>query len=488
MKLEDLKQRTVRGGFAKLGGQAASFVIRLAFIVVLSRLLDPHDFGLVAMVTVVTGVFKLFGDAGLSAATIQNAVITDGQISTLFWVNMLVGTILALLCVAAAPLIVRFYNEPQLFWLTVTMGAGFILNAAGVQHAALLARHMRYVAVTVIETLSLVVSIAVGIGMALKGFSYWALVGAAIAAPAANSAGMWITAGWIPGMPSRDTKIGSMLRFGSTLTLNSLITYIAYNMDKILLGRFWGAVSLGIYGRAYQLINVPTDNLNSAVGGVMFAALSRLQDDPARYKNYFLKGYSLVNSLTLPTTIFCALFANDIVLVALGPKWIEATPIFRLLTPTVLIFGMINPMSWLLYSMGLQRRSLMIALVIAPLAIGGYLIGLPYGPHGVAFAFSAAMTLWLVPHIIWCLHGTIILPVELFIGIGRPFFSALVAGAFAFSVQYFFADWQTPLLRLIAESGIMLFFYVLMLLFVMQQKNFYLALLRELKGSSSADV
>jgi hypothetical protein len=113
-------------------------------------------------------------------------------------------------------------------------------------------------------------------------------------------------------------------------------------------------------------------------------------------------------ALTLPITIASALFANDLILILLGPKWIEAIPIFQLLTPTILVFALINPMWWLLASMGLLGRSLRIALVIAPLVIAAYVIGLPYGPTGVAFAYSAVMTLWLVPHIAWCIHGTMI--------------------------------------------------------------------------------
>ena len=100
-----------------------------------------------------------------------------------------------------------------------------------------------------------------------------------------------------------------MLQFGGTVTLNGLVVYIAYNMEKVLLGRFWGADALGLYGRAYQLINVPTENLNGAIGGVAFSALSRLQNDPIRLRSYFLKGYFFVNSMTVPTTIFCALFS-----------------------------------------------------------------------------------------------------------------------------------------------------------------------------------
>ena len=220
-----------------------------------------------------------------------------------------------------------------------------------------------------------------------------------------------------------------MLHFGGTVTLNTVVTYVAYNIEKVLLGRFWGADVLGLYGRAYQLINIPTQNLNIAIGGVTFAALSRLQNDPVRLRNYFLKGYSLASSLTVPTTMFCALFAEDIILVALGPKWAEAASIFRLLSPTVLVFGIINPTAWLMVSSGLQVRSLRIALVIAPLVITAYVIGLPFGANGVAFAYSTAMTLWLVPHILWSLHGTPISPRDMLVATSKPFFSALIAAA-----------------------------------------------------------
>ena len=224
-------------------------------------------------------------------------------------------------------------------------------------------------------------------------------------------------------------------------------------------------------------------NLNSAVGGVAFSALSRLQDDPVRLRSYFLKGYSLVISMTVPISIFCALFADDIVLVVLGPKWADAAAIFRLLTPTILVFGIINPTGWLLQSVGLQGRSLRIALVIAPLVIAAYLIGLPYGPNGIAFAFSAAMTLWLVPHVVWCLHNTVISPWDLFLATCRPFFASIVAATFAFGVQLYFSQLPSPFWRLAVGGGIMVSLYLWIFLFVMGQKSFYFDLLRGLKSS-----
>ena len=114
------------------------------------------------------------------------------------------------------------------------------------------------------------------------------------------------------GAPRRVAGTGSLLLFGGTMTLNGVVIYVAYNIEKVLLGRFWGAEALGVYGRAYQLINFPTTIINASVGSVAFAALSRLQDDPVTYKRYFLKGYTLVNSVTMPTTLLCAVFAEEV--------------------------------------------------------------------------------------------------------------------------------------------------------------------------------
>jgi PST family polysaccharide transporter len=276
-----------------------------------------------------------------------------------------------------------------------------------------------------------------------------------------------------------------LLRFGGTITLNSVVTYLAYSLDKALLGRFWGADVLGIYGKALDLASMPTDKLNSTIGAVAFSALSRLQNDPLRLKTYFLKGYSLVVSMTVPITIFCALFAHDVILVLLGPKWLGAATVLRLLAPTVLVFGMINPLWPLLLSMGLQERSLRIALAIAPLVLTSYVVGLPYGPSGVALAYSTAMSLWLIPHVAWCLHGTAVSPWDLFRAAGRPLISGIVAGVCTLGMEHYSSQLSSSIERLLLGSSVMFFVYSLMLLFVFRQRVFYLDLLRGLKASPS---
>jgi O-antigen/teichoic acid export membrane protein len=485
--MKDLKEKTIRGGVVRVGAQMANFAFRLGSLMMMARLLNPKDFGLVGMVTAFTGVLSLFRDFGLSSATVQREEVTEEQLSTLFWINMLVGLILAGLTLALAPLMVRFYHEPRLLGITMALSVGFLFNASGVQHSAILQRQLRFTALAVISILSWGVGTAVAVVMAEMGLRYWALVGMALAIPLTTSVCLWISAAWVPGMPHRRCGIHSMMRFGGTITLNGLVVYVAYNMEKVLLGRFWGPEAIGLYGRAYQLANIPTDNLNSSVGEVAFSALSRVQNDPPRFRNYFLKGYSLVLALTIPITIVSGLFADDLIHVVLGPKWNEAAIIFRLLAPTILIFAMINPLGWLMFSLGMVGRSLKVALGLAPVVMAGYLAGLSRGPNGVAFGYSAVMILWVIPHIAWCVYKTPVSLKDILFTVFKPLLSGLVGGIVAFPVYRVCMPVMPAFPRLVIGGLVLMVVYLAMLMYVMGQRAFYVDLIKSLRKRDAVE-
>jgi O-antigen/teichoic acid export membrane protein len=122
--MQNLKSKAIWSGVARLFNQIANLLLRLGYLAIPARLLSPSDFGLVAMVAVVTGAFELFTTAGRSSAAVQKDSISVQQISALFWVNILVGTALALLC--GQRLLDRgLLPEPRLFWITVAMAPGF---------------------------------------------------------------------------------------------------------------------------------------------------------------------------------------------------------------------------------------------------------------------------------------------------------------------------------------------------------------------------
>ena len=478
-KTDDLKQRVVRSGVAKLGGQIATFVLRLVSLVVMARLLSPTDVGLFAMVAVVTGFYGLFTAAGLSSATIQRVTITNEQMSTLFWVNMLVGAALGALCLATAPVLVAVFHEPRLMAITIAMAAGFLINAAGVQHIALLQRDLRFVTLTVIEVLSQVGSIATGIALALAGFGYWALVGSTMAAPGIMTVLAWTTTLWIPGRPHRDTEIGSMLRFGGVITIQSALNYGMQNIDKVLLGRFRGPGPLGIYGRAYQLVAMPMANLSAAMGWVIFSALSRIQNDPARFRSYFLKGYSVVISVIVPILVFAAVFADDAVRVVLGPQWTDVARILQLLTPAGLVVALVEPpIYWVLHALGMVGRSLRITCATGCLILVACLAGVPRGGPGIAFAYSTVMVLWLVPCLAWSVHRT---PVHLR-DLLRAGWSPLVASVLGSMIAVLAVHGFSGALARLLVGGVLMFgVYFAILCVVFRRWDFYRGLVKDLR-------
>jgi O-antigen/teichoic acid export membrane protein len=478
-RTEGLKLKIVQSGTAKLVGQAVNFVLRLAFLMIMARLLTPEEFGLVAMVTVVTSFYALFTSAGLSSATIQRASVTQTQISTLFWINMLIGSVLFALCLVSAPALVAFYGDPRLLWVTAALAIGFLVNAAGVQHNAILQRELRYVTLTAIEVLAQVATMAAGVALALAGYGYWALVASSLVGPAVMTVLSWVTTGWIPGAPTRDREIRSMLHFGGVVTVQSVLANVAENIDKVLLGRFQGAVALGSYGRAYQLVTMPMTNLNAAVGWVAFSALSRIQDDATRYRSYFLKGYTVVISLVVPLLVFATVFADDIVRVVLGPQWMEVAHIFRLLAPAGLVVTLIQgPTYWLLHSLGSVGRSLRITCVYTLVIVVSCSVGVSGGANGVAAGYSIGLTLWLVPHLIWCVKGTPVSLADLLRALRVPLLGGLAASGVAWLAVRGLGQ---PLSRVVVGGLILGCGYAAIITALPRQRHFYLGLTRDLR-------
>ena len=468
-----LYQRSVRGGVVAVVAQGLTFVLQLGSTIVLARLLSPEDFGLLGMVVAMTGFLSLFRDAGLNVATVQREVLTHEQTSTLFWINVAVGAVLTTVAAVMAPVLVAFYKEPRLLSVTIVSAAAFLFNSLAVQHRALLNRAMRFVTMAKIDILALAASGVIGVSMAELGWGYWALVGMAVSGPLISAAAVWMAMPWLPGRPTRGAGVRSMLQIGGTVTFNSVVMYLAYNTEKALLGRFWGAEALGLYGRAYQLANLPVQQLNSSISTVALPAMSRTQSDPERLRRAFLKGYSILVSLTIPVTMCCAVFSEEIVRTVLGPQWIGAAIVLRLLAPTVLAFALVNPFGWLLQATGRAGAIVKMPLLIAPVVILGVVAGLSHGPAGVALGYSTAMILLVTPIVAWAKHGTGMTAGDCWDSVKRPLVSGTIAGAAGWLFKFASESALRPIPLLSLELTLSLGLYVFILMIVMGQKSLY---------------
>lgn len=385
---EDLRGRTARSGLVTLISQFARFALNLLSVMVMARLLLPVEYGLIAMVAPITGFVGLFKDLGLSTATVQKTHITHEQVSVLFWINVTVSVVLAVLCVVISPLVGRFYHDSRTIWITMALAFTFVLGGLTAQHHALLKRQMLFVALAWIDIVTAVLSILVGIVTAWLGWSYWSLVAMTLSAGVVNCAGVWIANSWRPGRPRRGSGVREMLRFGGCLTVSQVCGFISGNADKLLIGKTMGANALGIYNRAFQLLLMPLDQIFTPLSAVLLPALSRVTGDPERYRHAVRSTGNLMLMVTIPITGILISLANETVIVFLGPSWMDAVPIFRALAIVAVAIPMNNLGAIILLSSGRTDILMRWAPISMTISIASILMGMPWGLTGIASAWA----------------------------------------------------------------------------------------------------
>ena len=400
--LANLKERTVSGALVTFVGQGAQFLLNLLSIVVLARLLDPKDFGLLAMAAVVIGYLRVFRDAGLSTATVQREGITHAQVSNLFWINVGLSGAITVLLAGCSPLVAWFYRDPRLIGITLALSSTFILNGLAVQHTALLSRQMRFKALAMIQTSSVVIGVGLAITMAALGCSYWSLVVSNVVTVLVVTLFTWIAVPWRPQKPSRRTGTRPLIGFGASMASGGFIYSLARGADSMLIGRYYGAGPLGIYSRAAALLTRPIDQFMSPLESVILPGLSRMQDQPERYRRTFLRVYEATALLGCLFLGLLFTLARPLTLAVLGPKW-EAAAIILAVFAAAATFNMPGTVStWLFASQGRGREWLIASSISSVVTVAAFLIGLPFGVTGVAISaslFAVGVTLPTLFHL-----------------------------------------------------------------------------------------
>jgi PST family polysaccharide transporter len=390
-----LKRRSVRGAAISLASQLTKFGFQTIATVVLARLLAPADFGLIAMVSAVIGIAHMFTDLGLSEATIQRESIDQGQLSTLFWVNVGIGIVLMASAAALGPVLAWFYGEGRLAGIACVMASAFLISGLRVQHDALLKREMRYGALAARDIVSYAVGTALAVTYALRGGGYWAIICLPLAANATQMVLSWVLLGWLPGLPRRDAAVRAMLWYGGSLAAANVVGYVTRSTDSVLIGWFWGAGPLGLYSKAYNLLMLPMRQLNTPLRTVTIPAFSRIRGDTATYERYYLRAMNVLMWLGAPLMAFLFVAAESVIVIILGQQWSGCAPVFRLFAIAGIAQPLLDATEWLFVSRGRTDRLLRMATAISGPLICAIAIALPFGIEGVAFGYSMTLLVLL---------------------------------------------------------------------------------------------
>jgi PST family polysaccharide transporter len=387
----DLKGRAVRGGMLTLTSQAAQFLMQSVATVVLARLLTPADFGLVAMVTAITGLGQAFADLGLSEATIQHPHISHDQVSNLFWINVAIGITLTAIAATLAPVLAWFYREPRLIGITLLVSLTFLIGGLKVQHDALLKRQMRFTSLVIRDVAAYALAVPVAIFLAWRGAGYWAIVALPLTLNLTSMSLSWVMARWRPGLPRRSGEVRSLIAFGGNVAASYMILNLNRSADCVLIGWYWGASPLGLYSRALNLLLLPVRQLGIPASSVAVPAFSRVQDDPERLARYYLRTANVIMWISAPIFGFLFVAAVPVIVLVLGSRWVEAAPVFQILAIFALGQLLYDSTVWLLVSRGQSLRLLRLVLISSPIMIGSYALGLRFGIKGVALSGSLVL-------------------------------------------------------------------------------------------------
>lgn len=393
----ELKRRSVQGSFATFGAQAIASAAKFASTIILARLLSPADFGLVAMVTPIVGFLATVNDLGFGQAVIQRREITERQISSLFWINLVISVALAALLAAAAPLAGWIYREPRTTWLLIAMAGLLITSTAAMIPRTLLRRKMRFIPLAIVDLGSVVGGVAVTVAAAFAGFSYWSLVIGQLATAIFALILAYAFTLWHPARPAKDTSLKEIVRFGANLTGVNLATYFSMTADNIIVGVFAGKVPLGLYDRSYTLTIQPLNQLLLPIGQVSIPLLSRLQESPDLYRRSYLTMLRLAMLLTMPAMLFCMFLAKPVIAVLLGAQWSAAAPIFAWICFGGLTVPVFSSTGWVFTTQNRTHNQMVMSMITALISIASFAIGVAWGAVGVAAVSAISFTFIQVP-------------------------------------------------------------------------------------------
>jgi PST family polysaccharide transporter len=384
-----LGARTAQGVLVSGLGTAARFAIGLVSASLLARLLTPGDYGTYEIVGAVAGVLVGVKSLGLAEATIQREEIGQAQVSGLFWLNGLLGLLLFCVMGLIGPVLALVYDNPQLAWLNLFVGTTFLLSGLRVQHAALLARQQRFGRLIVADVVSLLLGLGGALLAAVAQWGPWALAIQAVLSALASVVIVWLVLKWRPSSGlERGIGLRPLVTFGGFVTASRLIAVLSLRLDKLLLGLFVLAGTLGQYGRAAYLAALFQSFVVGPLEMPIRSYLSRVwADSPAQAAKQYFRYLRLLVAFPLLAGLLVSLIAPEVVRILFGPQWEEAGQLLSILAVggaiRILHSAVFTP--FISFGGGTQlfRWSLWMLLIFSVL----YIVAAPMGATAMSISF-----------------------------------------------------------------------------------------------------
>ncbi|WP_179333446.1 lipopolysaccharide biosynthesis protein [Winogradskyella costae] len=466
---KNLKQSTINAAswnFSNmLVGQVRTFIVST----ILARLLMPEDFGLLGMAMVFASLTDSFVDFGFGNAVIQKQKVSKLQLSTVFWINMLMASFLGLTMYFSSPLVAAYFEMPKLEAITQLMSLTFLIKGLSTLQNALYKKDLDFKTPFKIGLFSGIVSGVLGIVLAYAGYGVYSLIYSQIAGWVMGTALIWYFSTWKPSFMFSLKAVKSLWSFGYKYSLSIFIDSIFSRLDTLIIGKLFSAATLGLFYKAQSLNKLVVQYAFSSFSGVLFPSLSKLAHDKEKLREVLVRILHLVCFTTFLFSGLMFVNAKSVIVILLTEKWLGSVPIFKILALFSFIYTIPTILNSPILSIGESGAILKVEIYKKSL----YLLAIPVAIYYGLYAYILATVLAAIIGII------------LNLGLVQKFFNYrikeflklflnyVIIFIFLIGIDYLFGDFEmNHFLSIILKTSIYVTFYMLLNAFVFKSKGF----------------
>ena len=401
-----LRTRSAKGIFWTASSNWIDQLTRVVIFVILSRLLEPEAFGLVALALVFVGFTEAIANQGLVEALVQRKHLDSTHFDTAFWIAMGSGTLLSVFLIGLAVPVANLLDQESLVLVLVVLSLVIPIGSASIVQRAILTRNMAFRSLAVRTLVSISVGSVMGVGAAFMGFGVWSLVAQRLSTQLTGTIVLWRVSTWRPRLTFSYTRFRELVRFGKHVVGTRLLNYFNANADNLVIGSVLGPTSLGFYTVGYRILRLTIQMTSNIIDKVAFPVYSRLQDNPKRFRRVYYKSTSFTALIAFPAFIGILILAPEIVTVVFGSKWLKSAPVMQVLA----LFGIVRAVTYLnssaLVALGKPSWRVVIVGITAVLNTVAFLIAVKHGIVAVAVAvlcvgyFVAPISYWAVRRLV----------------------------------------------------------------------------------------
>lgn len=373
---------------------------RLVVSIVLARLLDPSAFGLLALAMIVTQFLDMFMDLGTGTAIIQQKHLSRRLASSIFFLNCLLGVVLAAAMLMFAPAFAAVFGTPEAVPVLRVMSLAVLISSLGLVQNAMLRRNLKFAQVAFATFASAAANGLVAIPLAATGAGVWSLVAGTISGVLVFALVVWSLSRWYPALHFSLTDLRQVASFSGNISLFNLIGFGMNHADKLIIGRYLGASALGVYAMGDRAFMYPLRTITRVIQEVLFPAFSRVQDDNESIRRGYVRACSVIALVVLPAMLGLAVVSGPFVRVVLGTQWVEAIPLVAMLAPAGAVQAISRTGGILYRAKGRADLLFRWGLVAGVITIAGYFVGLRWGLVGVAAAYAIVTVLLAGPYLL----------------------------------------------------------------------------------------